>query len=75
MRKPSDCSAAAMLAEALWNSAGSIAAINFAGIRLSGIFQNVLTFGLLSLFAIFTGLGLLRGDAAHLEAAVTSAKN
>ena len=46
---------------------GSIAAINLVGIRLSGIFQNVLTFGLLFLFAIFTGLGLLRGDPAHLE--------
>ena len=43
-----------------------VAMINVVGIRLSGVFQNVLTFGLLSLFAIFTGLGFWRGDPAHL---------
>jgi amino acid transporter len=45
---------------------GGVAAINIVGIRLSGLFQNVLTFGLLILFAGFTGLGLARGDPAHL---------
>ncbi|MEP6992923.1 MAG: APC family permease [Acidobacteriota bacterium] len=44
-----------------------VAGINTVGIRLSGILQNFLTFGLLALFAIFTALGLLRGDPAHLE--------
>ena len=45
---------------------GAVAAINMVGIRLSGLFQNVLTFGLLVLFAGFTSAGLLRGDPAHL---------
>jgi APA family basic amino acid/polyamine antiporter len=45
---------------------GVVAAINTVGIRISGIFQNVLTFALLALFAAFTGLGLLRGDPQHL---------
>jgi amino acid transporter len=44
-----------------------IAVINYAGIRLSGIFQNVLTFGLLALFAAFTAMGFARGETAHLE--------
>jgi amino acid transporter len=44
-----------------------IAAVNFAGIRLSGLFQNVLTFGMLALVAAFTALGLTRGDAARLD--------
>jgi basic amino acid/polyamine antiporter, APA family len=45
---------------------GGIAAVNYRGIRLSGVVQDVLTFGLLSLFAIFTALGFIRGEAAHL---------
>ena len=44
-----------------------VATINYAGIRLSGIFQNVLTFGLLALFAAFTGMGLLRANPDNLE--------
>ena len=44
-----------------------IAGVNFAGIRLSGLFQNVLTFGMLALVAAFTALGLARGDAARLD--------
>jgi amino acid transporter len=43
-----------------------VAGVNLAGIRLSGLFQNVLTFGLLALFAAFTAMGLVRGSAAHL---------
>jgi APA family basic amino acid/polyamine antiporter len=46
---------------------GLVAAVNTVGIRVSGIFQNLLTFGLLALFAAFTGLGLLRGDPGHLS--------
>ncbi|HEY2796837.1 MAG TPA: APC family permease [Thermoanaerobaculia bacterium] len=46
---------------------GLVAAINTFGIRVSGIFQNVLTFGLLALFAAFTGLGLVRGDPKLLD--------
>lgn len=44
-----------------------IAAVNVAGIRLSGLFQNVLTFGMLALVAAFTGMGLARGDPSRLE--------
>jgi amino acid transporter len=44
-----------------------VAAVNYRGVRLSGLFQDLGTFGLLGLFAVFTGLGLLRGDPAHLE--------
>jgi len=43
-----------------------VAAINLVGIRISGVFQNALTFGLLALFALFTAAGLLRGTAANL---------
>ena len=43
-----------------------IASLNFRGIRLSGIFQDVLTFALLALFAAFTALGFLRGNPANL---------
>jgi basic amino acid/polyamine antiporter, APA family len=46
---------------------GMVAGVNTVGIRVSGIFQNLLTFGLLALFAAFTGLGLLRGDPRHLS--------
>jgi basic amino acid/polyamine antiporter, APA family len=45
---------------------GLVAVVNTVGIRISGIFQNVLTFGLLVLFAAFTGAGLLRGDPKNL---------
>ena len=43
-----------------------IAAVNRRGIRLSGLVQDVLTFGLLALFAIFTALGFARGHASNL---------
>ncbi|HEY6931095.1 MAG TPA: APC family permease [Thermoanaerobaculia bacterium] len=43
-----------------------IASVNRRGIRLSGLVQDVLTFGLLALFAIFTALGFARGEAANL---------
>lgn len=45
---------------------GLVAGINLVGIRLSGAFQNALTFGLLALFALFTAAGLARGSAANL---------
>jgi amino acid transporter len=44
-----------------------IAGVNLAGIRLSGLFQNVLTFGMLAVVAAFTAMGLARADATHLE--------
>ena len=43
-----------------------IAAVNRRGIRLSGLVQDVLTFGLLGLFTIFTALGFARGHASNL---------
>lgn len=44
-----------------------IAAINYRGIRTSGLFQNVMTFGLLLLFVAFTSLGFARGRWANLQ--------
>jgi basic amino acid/polyamine antiporter, APA family len=41
--------------------------INYRGIKPSGVFQNVMTFGLLATFAIFTALGFARGDAANVR--------
>ena len=44
-----------------------ITGINLRGIRPSGVFQDVTTFGLLVVFAVFAVLGVTRGDAANLE--------
>ena len=41
--------------------------INYRGIAPSGVFQNLMTFGLLATFAIFTALGFARGDAANMQ--------
>jgi amino acid transporter len=41
--------------------------INYRGISPSGVFQNVTTFGLLLVFAIFTTLGFARGDSANMQ--------
>jgi APA family basic amino acid/polyamine antiporter len=43
-----------------------IAVVNLRGIRLSGRFQNLMTFGLLGCFGLFAVLGLARGSAAAL---------
>ncbi len=43
-----------------------ITLVNLRGIRPSGIFQNVTTFGLLGAFAVFVSLGLTRGHAANM---------
>jgi APA family basic amino acid/polyamine antiporter len=40
--------------------------INYRGIKPSGVFQDVMTFGLLATFAIFTVLGFARGDGANM---------
>jgi amino acid transporter len=40
--------------------------VNVRGIRPSGLFQNVTTFGLLAAFAIFGTLGYVKGSAANL---------
>jgi len=44
-----------------------IAAVNYRGIKPSGIFQDVMTFGLLATFAIFTLLGFTRGSSANMQ--------
>lgn len=44
-----------------------IAVINYRGIKLSGVFQDVMTFGLLAAFAIFTVLGFTRGTTANMQ--------
>ncbi|GBD31620.1 Amino-acid permease RocE [bacterium HR33] len=46
---------------------GCIAWVNYRGIRPSGLFQDVTTFGLILAFAIFTALGFGRGDASNWE--------
>jgi len=46
-----------------------IGAINYRGIRLSGVFQDVTTFGLLVIFAVFVTLGFVKGDPANLAPA------
>ena len=44
-----------------------VAIVNFRGIKPSGLFQDVTTFGLLGTFAIFTLLGFVRGSAANMR--------
>src|SRR5215208_3924825 len=44
-----------------------IALVNYRGIKPSGVFQDVMTFGPLGTFAIFTLLGFARGSAANMQ--------
>src|SRR6266852_4190057 len=44
-----------------------VAVVNDRGIKPSGVFQDVMTFGLLAIFAIFTVLGFARGDSANMR--------
>src|SRR6266850_1989762 len=44
-----------------------IAIVNYRGIKPSGVFQDVMTFGLLATFAIFTVLGFAKGSAANMR--------
>src|SRR6267142_1088391 len=44
-----------------------IAIINYRGIKPSGVFQDVMTFGLLATFAIFTLLGFAKGSIANMQ--------
>jgi APA family basic amino acid/polyamine antiporter len=41
--------------------------VNYRGIKPSGVFQDVMTFGLLATFAIFTVLGFTRGSSANWQ--------
>ncbi len=45
----------------------AIAAVNFRGIRPSGIFQDVATFSLLAIFVLFTALGFAKGDPSNWQ--------
>src|ERR1044071_4198402 len=45
----------------------AIAVVNYRGIRPSGLFQDVMTFGLLATFAVFTLLGFVRGSPANMR--------
>jgi len=44
-----------------------VTAVNYRGIKPSGVFQDVMTFGLLATFAIFTLLGFARGSTANMQ--------
>jgi basic amino acid/polyamine antiporter, APA family len=44
-----------------------IAIVNYRGIKPSGVFQDVMTFGLLATFAIFTLLGFAKGSVANMQ--------
>jgi basic amino acid/polyamine antiporter, APA family len=44
-----------------------VAIVNYRGIKPSGVFQDVMTFGLLATFAIFTVLGFARGSSANMQ--------
>src|SRR5215510_12845895 len=44
-----------------------IAIVNYRGIKPSGIFQDVMTFGLLATFAIFTLLGFAKGSPSNMR--------
>jgi amino acid transporter len=44
-----------------------IAIVNYRGIKPSGIFQDVMTFGLLATFAIFTVLGFAKGSPSNMR--------
>jgi APA family basic amino acid/polyamine antiporter len=41
--------------------------VNLRGIRPSGVFQDITTFGLLGLFVVFGALGLARGSSANMH--------
>ena len=44
-----------------------IIAINYRGVHISARFQNLTTFGLLAIFAVFATLGLAGGDSRNLQ--------
>jgi APA family basic amino acid/polyamine antiporter len=44
-----------------------VATVNYRGIKPSGLFQDVMTFGLLGTFAVFTVLGFARGSASNMQ--------
>jgi APA family basic amino acid/polyamine antiporter len=44
-----------------------VAIVNYRGIKPSGVFQDVMTFGLLATFAVFTLLGFAKGTPANMQ--------
>jgi basic amino acid/polyamine antiporter, APA family len=44
-----------------------IVLVNYRGVRLSAAFQNLTTFGLLAIFAVFVTLGLFKGNTANWQ--------
>jgi APA family basic amino acid/polyamine antiporter len=44
-----------------------VALVNYRGINPSGLFQDVMTFGLLAIFVVFTALGFARGSASNMQ--------
>lgn len=44
-----------------------IVAVNYRGVRLSMTFQNLTTFGLLAIFAVFFTMGMAKGTTANLQ--------
>jgi APA family basic amino acid/polyamine antiporter len=44
-----------------------VAGVNYRGIKPSGIFQDVMTFGLIATFAIFTLLGFAKGSPSNMQ--------
>src|SRR5215510_8292003 len=44
-----------------------IVLVNYRGVQISAKFQNATTFGLLSIFAVFTTLGLFKGNVANWQ--------
>jgi APA family basic amino acid/polyamine antiporter len=50
-----------------WLLTAIIGAVNYRGIRPSGLFQDVTTFGLLAVFALFAALGFAQGEATNLR--------
>src|SRR5438477_779001 len=44
-----------------------VAYVNYRGIDPSGLFQDVMTFGLLAIFVVFTLLGFARGNSANMQ--------
>lgn len=45
----------------------AITAVNYCGVRPSTTLQNLATFGLLTIFAVFVGLGGVRGEVSNLK--------
>jgi basic amino acid/polyamine antiporter, APA family len=44
-----------------------VAFVNYRGINPSGLFQDVMTFGLVTIFIVFTLLGFGRGNSANMQ--------